>query len=203
MKLLTTALLAFCVVPPILGAQSEKGDTFIGRVSDLAGHPLSDAQVAVTSLGTGLTRSHSTDDKGEYRILFPENAPRYVVSVKRVGFTPVQRTVVRHSKEAEEIRLDLQFGATPLALSSVEIAGRPGGGSPPDLAASSTRDATVPNPIADILALKDTLHLSAVQFVALSDISDSLQSRNSTIYRSIRTLLAKSQEAGDVTQMSG
>jgi hypothetical protein len=203
MKFLTSPFLVLCFSAPILGAQTEKGDTFIGRVSDLAGRPLSDAQVAVTSLGTGLTRSHSTDEKGEYRILFPENAPRYVISVKRVGFTPLQRTVARHSKEAEEIRLDLQFGATPLALSAVEITGGSAEGSPAERGAGSTGDATVPNPIADILALRDTLHLSAVQIVALSDISDSLQSRNSTIYRDIRTLLAKSQEAGDVTQMAG
>ncbi|HUQ99181.1 MAG TPA: carboxypeptidase-like regulatory domain-containing protein [Gemmatimonadaceae bacterium] len=200
------ALVALCVLSPFLGAQTDKADTFIGRVSDLAGRPLSDAQVAVTSLGTGLTRTHSTDDRGEYRISFPENAARYVISVKRVGFTPLQRTVVRHSKDAEEIRLDLQFGATPLALSSVEITGSSGGAGPSERAAgarSATGDATVPNPIVDILALKDTLHLSAVQIVALSEISDSLQTRNSTIYRDIRTLLAKSQEAGDVTQMSG
>jgi hypothetical protein len=203
MKLLTGSMLALCVLAPATGAQSDKGDTFVGRVSDLAGRPLSDAQVAVTSLGTGLTRSHSTDERGEYRILFPENAPRYVISVKRVGFTPLQRTVVRHSREPEEIRLDLQFGATPLALSAVEITGGTGGEAPRESPASSKADATVPNPIADILALKDTLHLSAVQIVALSDISDSLQSRNSAIYRDIRTLLAKSQEAGDVTQMSG
>jgi hypothetical protein len=201
-KLLICSL-ALCILPPVLGAQTDKGDTFIGRVSDLAGRPLSDAQVAVTSLGTGLTRSHSTDERGEYRILFPETAPRYVVSVKRVGFTPLQRTIVRRSKDAEEMRLDLQFGATPLALSAVEITGDAGGGSSREPTAGSKSDATVPNPIADILALKDTLHLSAVQIVALSDISDSLQSRNSVIYRDIRSLLAKSQEAGDVTQMSG
>ena len=201
MKLLTSLVVAVCVLPPTLGAQPKKGDTFIGRVSDLAGRPLSDAQVAVTSLGTGLTRTHTTDERGEYRILFPENAPRYVVSVKRVGFTPLQRTVVRHSSEAEEIRLDLQFGATPLALSAVEITAGTDGRATERPASSA--DATVPNPIADILALKDTLHLSAVQIVALSDVSDTLQSRNSTIYRDIRALLAKSQEAGDVTQMSG
>ena len=202
-KILTTCLLALCSLSLVLPAQTEKGDTFIGRISDRGGRPLADAQVAVTSLGTGLTRSHTTDERGEYRIVFPENAPRYVISVKRVGFTPLQRTIVRHSKEAEEIRLDLQFGATPLALSAVEITGESGGESPRDVSTATRRDATVPNPIADILALKDTLHLSAVQIVALSDISDSLQSRNSAIYRDIRNLLAKSQEAGDVTQMSG
>jgi hypothetical protein len=64
-------------------------------------------------------------------------------------------------------------------------------------------DGVIPNPLADILALKDTLHLSAVQVVALTDLSDTLQARNTRIYQDIRTLLAKSQEAGDATQMAG
>jgi hypothetical protein len=51
--------------------------------------------------------------------------------------------------------------------------------------------------------MKDTLHLSAVQIVALNDVADTLQSRNSKIYRDIRTLIAKSAEAGDATQMAG
>jgi hypothetical protein len=64
-------------------------------------------------------------------------------------------------------------------------------------------DATVPNPVAEILALKDTLHLSAVQIVGLTDVADSLQRKNGKIYQNIRTLLAKSQEAGDIGQMAG
>ncbi|HEY4734888.1 MAG TPA: hypothetical protein VIH53_10110, partial [Gemmatimonadaceae bacterium] len=67
----------------------------------------------------------------------------------------------------------------------------------------SDADATVPNPVADILALKDTLHLSAVQIVGLTDVADSLQAKNGRIYQSIRALLARSREAGDVGQMTG
>jgi hypothetical protein len=51
--------------------------------------------------------------------------------------------------------------------------------------------------------MKDTLHLSAVQIVALGDLSDTLQTKNASIYRNIRTLLEKSQRAGDVNQMAG
>jgi DNA-directed RNA polymerase specialized sigma subunit len=47
----------------------------------------------------------------------------------------------------------------------------------------------------EILALKDTLHLTAVQIVGLTDIADTLQVSNTRIYRIIRMLLAKSREA--------
>ena len=57
--------------------------------------------------------------------------------------------------------------------------------------------------MSEILALKDTLHLTAVQIVGLSDIADTLQASNTRIYRNIRQLLAKSQEAGDATLMAG
>ena len=64
-------------------------------------------------------------------------------------------------------------------------------------------DATVPNPVAEILAMKDSLHLSAVQILGLTDVADTLQAKNGRIYKNIRALLSKSQEAGDVTQMAG
>jgi hypothetical protein len=51
--------------------------------------------------------------------------------------------------------------------------------------------------------MKDTLHLSAVQIVALGEVADTLQRKNEKIYRNIRSLLSRSQEAGDVTQMAG
>jgi pyruvate-formate lyase len=68
---------------------------------------------------------------------------------------------------------------------------------------ASAVDATVPNPVAEILAMKDTLRLSAVQIVGLTDVADTLQAKNGRIYGNIRVLLSKSQEAGDVTQMAG
>ena len=177
-------------------------DILVGRVTDLGGRPVADAQVGVTSLSSGRKRTYTTNEEGQYRITFPENASQYVLLVKRVGFSPVERTISRRSKEDEQIRTDIQFGATPLALSSVEITGS-FDGPPPSVEKAGSQEATVPNPLADILALKDTLHLSAVQIVALGYLSDTLRTRNSTIYRNIRELLAKSQAAGDVNQMAG
>lgn len=205
MRVLTALpLLTLCVAQAALHAQGDaRSDVLMGRVTDLTGRPVADAQVGATSLGSGLTRSISTDADGRYRIFFPETARQYVVLVKRMGFAPVQRTITRRTNGPEQMTIDMELGGTPLALSMVEINGGSDAPPPREVETRSPFEATVPNPVAEILALKDTLHLSAVQIVGLTDVADSLQLRNTRIYRNIQTLLAKSQEAGDVSQMAG
>ncbi|HET7614572.1 MAG TPA: carboxypeptidase-like regulatory domain-containing protein [Gemmatimonadaceae bacterium] len=185
----------------IVSAQEPAADVLSGRVTDVAGKPVADARVISTAETSGVTRSTTTDASGRYKIFFPETAPQYRLQVKRMGFAPVQRTVTRRSKGPEQMTIDVEMGGAPLALSMVEINGT--AGDPPRETEKSAAEASVLNPITDILALKDSLHLSAVQILGLTDVSDSLQSQNSRIYKNIKTLLAKSSEAGDVTQMAG
>ena len=197
-------LLAICLVPMALLGQANAGaDILMGRVTDVTGRPVADAQVGATALGSGVTRSIITDAEGRYKLFFPAPARQYVVLAKRMGFAPVQRTITRRTDGPEEMTIDVQLGGAPLALSMVEVNGESSGSLPQDSGSGSTVDATVPNPVAEILALKDTLHLSAVQIVGLTDVADTLQAKNTKIYKSIRTLLAKSQESGDVGQMAG
>jgi hypothetical protein len=143
-----------------------------------------------------------TDVEGRYKIYFPETAPEYTLLVKRMGFSPVQRTITRRTAGPEKMTVDVQFGGTPLALSVVEISGSEVV-SPPRPEPALEFDATVPNPVSEILALKDALRLSAVQIVGLTDLADTLQASNSRIYTNIRILLAKTQETGDATLMAG
>jgi hypothetical protein len=200
---LPLAALCLCLGARALQAQTEpRADVLSGRVTDLAGKPVADAQVITTAPASGVTRSAITDADGRYKIYFPETAPLYRLQVKRMGFSPVERTINRHTTAAEQMTIDLQLGGTPLALSMVEINGT-AEPLPPHDVEKITVDASVPNPISEILALKDTLHLSAVQIVGLSELGDTLQAKNSRIYKNIKTLLAKSAEAGDVTQMAG
>ena len=185
----------------ILTAQEPSADILSGRVTDVAGKPVPDARVISTAQASGETRSTTTDESGRYRIFFSDISPQYKLQVKRMGFTPVQRTITRHTKGPEQMTINVEMGGAPLALSMVEINGT--AGDPPREVEKSVTDASVLNPVADILALKDTLHLSAVQILGLTDLSDSLAAKNSRIYKNIKTLLAKSAEAGDVTQMAG
>jgi hypothetical protein len=204
MRSLTLPLALLGLLPLAMRAQAKPGsDVLTGRVTDLTGRPVANAQIGATSVRTGATRSQLTDDEGRYKIYFPETAPSYTLQAKRMGFSPVQRTISRKNNGPEEMTVDIQFGGTPLALSVVEIDGSSDEPAPSEREKTLTYDATVPNPVLDILALKDTLHLSAVQMVGLNDLADSLQEKNTRIYHDIRTLLAKSQEAGDITQMTG
>jgi len=203
MRDLTVHLSLLCLIPAGLQAQSNPGsDILTGRVTDLTGRPVAEAQVGATSRRTGVTRSRLTDIEGRYKIYFPETAPEYTLLVKRMGFSPVQRRIARRTSGPEEMTVDVQFGGAPLALSVVEISGSelPGPRQPEQ---ALKFDATVPNPVSDILALKDSLHLTAVQIVGLTDLADTLQASNTRIYRNIKVLLAKSQESGDATQMAG
>ena len=205
MKRVSLSTLALCLIaaPTVVRSQTEaRTDVISGRVTDFNGRPVADALVGATATGTAVTRTHTTDVDGRYKIYFPGTPSQYSLEVKRMGFAPVQRTITRHTSDAEHITIDFKLGGTPLALSMVEINGSADTPLPRE-AEKQSIDATVPNPIAIILGMKDTLHLSAVQIVGLGDLSDSLQTRNSRIYKNIRTLLAKSQEAGDVTQMAG
>jgi len=203
-KLLLLSLCALCLASAAVDAQTEgRTDILAGRVTDLTGKPVADAQVGVTAVTSRITRTTTTDVDGRYRIYFPETAAQYLLQVKRLGFSPVQRTVARRTREPEQMTIDLQLGGAPLALSMVEIEGGSDAPRASNTGQMLAMDISVPNPIAEILAMKDTLHLSAVQIVGLNDVADTLHARNTQIYKSIRTLLAKSQQAGDATQLAG
>lgn len=197
--LLTTVLAG----PTLLAAQTgHPTDVLSGRVTDLAGRPVADAQIEVVSLGSNLVRTQLTDSTGRYRIAFPEHAPRYRLTARRMGFAPVQRTIFRGSTQDEVFLADLQFTASPVALSMVEVTGDP------FAVIERERDDTpgesvVLNPVAEILARKSVLRLSAVQIVGLSEIADSLQAQNSALFRRVHTLIAKHKQNGDPTEVTG
>ena len=78
-------LLAICLVPTALLGQANAGaDILMGRVTDMTGRPVADAQVGATALGSGVTRSIITDAEGRYKLFFPAPARQYVVLAKRM-----------------------------------------------------------------------------------------------------------------------
>lgn len=196
-------LLVLCLTAARLQSQTGgRGDVISGRVTDLDGHPIENALVGATALASGLTRTYSTGADGRYTIYFPGMSPQYSLQVKRMGFAPVYLSVKRRTDAGEQMMVDVQLGGAPLALSMVEI----NGGSDAPVHHGNgvlAAEVSIPNPIAVIVAMKDTLHLSAVQIVGLGYVSDTLHAKNTAIYRNIRRLLAQSQEAGDATQMAG
>src|SRR3990170_2083129 len=189
--------------PALLAAQTARPtDVLFGRVTDLAGRPVADAQIEIVSFGSSLTRTQLTDSAGQYRLSFPEHAPSYRVTARRMGFAPVQRAIQRGSAQDEVFVVDIQFTASPVALSMVEVTGDPFAviERVEDYAPG---ESVVLNPVAEILARKDLLRLSAVQVLGLSDIADSLQAQNSALFRRVHTLIAKHNQNGDPTEVTG
>ncbi|MCV5639189.1 carboxypeptidase-like regulatory domain-containing protein, partial [Escherichia coli] len=80
-------LFSLCVVS---AAQSQATTGNIeGRVVDQQGAVVVGATVTATNQQTGLTRSVTTDENGEYRlILLPPGS--YTVRVERSGFAPAE-----------------------------------------------------------------------------------------------------------------
>ena len=108
--LIALPLLALWLAPAELESQEEtRADVLSGRVTDLTGRPIVDAQVGATALGSGITRSISTDAEGRYRLFFPRTARQYVLLVKRLGFAPLQRTITRRTNRPEEMTIDVQL----------------------------------------------------------------------------------------------
>jgi hypothetical protein len=203
MRFAPALLVTLLIAPSALAAQPEASDVIRGRVTDMAGRPIADAQVEVVSLESKASRVKLTDSTGHYRISFPENAQRYQLTAKKMGFSPMTRIVYRGSTSDEMFVSNFQFAGAPLALSMVEVTGDPTRRMPTESASAASGEATVPNPVAEILQRKDSLHLSAVQIVALTDIADSLYAKNSALFRQIHTILTKSRENGDPSEMSG
>ncbi|HJQ12456.1 MAG TPA: carboxypeptidase-like regulatory domain-containing protein [Gemmatimonadaceae bacterium] len=200
---ISISLLALCLLATQVQSQTDtRTDVISGRVTDLDGHPIENAVVSVTAPGYEVARTYKTEADGRYKIYFSGTAREYSLQVKRMGFAPVQRSVKRRTNAAEQMTVDVQLGGTPLALSMVEINGN-AYAEPPRETDKAAVDVTIPNPIAIIVGMKDTLHLSAVQIVGLGYLSDTLQAKNTRIYKDIRSLLSKAQAAGDPTQMAG
>src|ERR1700741_5483496 len=142
-------LLAICLVPTALLAQANAGaDILMGRVTDVTGNPVADAQVGATALGSGLTRSIPTDAEGRYKLFFPAPARQYVVLAKRMGFAPVQRTITRRTDVPEEMTIDMQLGGAPLALSMVEVNGQSGSSPPRESEVGPAADEKLRNAVA-------------------------------------------------------
>lgn len=83
-------LVVFGLLSPMaLRAQAGAAtDVVFGRVTDAAtGAPVERATVSATSLATGSMRSVQTSPDGRYVLVFADGGGRYVVRVRRLGYS--------------------------------------------------------------------------------------------------------------------
>jgi hypothetical protein len=101
-------------------------DIITGTVTGPNGEPVNSAQIQVTSVETGISRTKSTNEKGQYTLLFPDGGGQYTVTVRRIGMAPQQANL---SRLADEDRLVANFrlSIVPTQLDAVvvEAARRP------------------------------------------------------------------------------
>src|SRR4051812_8546389 len=88
--------LALLVAPLAVHAQvGSTTDIIMGRVTSGDTSSVAGARVEVTSSETGITRRKTTNEKGEYSILFPDGGGSYRVRVTFLGFSPYSGSVSR------------------------------------------------------------------------------------------------------------
>jgi hypothetical protein len=94
-----------------------------GRVTGPDGSPIAEATVEATAIGTELTRSRATDQRGRFTIVFPDGTGQYVLVVRAIGFLPV-RTSVRRLADEDRLTVNVQLGAAAQSLAPVTVTAR-------------------------------------------------------------------------------
>lgn len=103
---LAAASLLLLPTPQALAQTGGGSEIIVGRVLDTDGKPVAEARVEATSVETQTTRGRTTNDKGQFTILFPDGSGQYRVVVRAIGFAPATQMVVRQS---DEDRLEVTF----------------------------------------------------------------------------------------------
>jgi hypothetical protein len=134
---IVVALLAIGTLPREARAQvGSTTDILTGHITTPDGKPIVGARVDAMSVETGVTRSRTTNEKGQYTILFPDGGGSYRMTIRFLGYAPTTFTLARQADEdrlVADVKLDpaaAQLG--PVVVRSTVPTGqgdRPGPGS--------------------------------------------------------------------------
>ncbi|HEX2716877.1 MAG TPA: TonB-dependent receptor [Gemmatimonadaceae bacterium] len=121
LALATSAIPAALAAAPATRADSIQTPAVTGVVTDTAGNPLPNVQVAITALRRGM----STDESG--RFLFRGlPAGTHHIDAILIGYAPVHQ-VITVPEEGQEISVRLRMRPTPVRLSTVQVTATPTG----------------------------------------------------------------------------
>lgn len=92
----------------------------MGRVIGADSVPVQGARVEVTSAETGITRRKTTNERGEFSIIFPDGGGTYALRASFLGYAPYTANVQR---QADEDRLEVVVRLTrnPQVLQAVTV----------------------------------------------------------------------------------
>ena len=118
--LLRLVLLATLPIASLTAQVGSSTDIITGKVTGPGGAPIPGARVEVTSVELDVTRSRTTNEKGQYTVLFPDGGGQYRVTVKAIGMAPATRSVVRQADE-DRLVADFQLSQTTQRLQAVTV----------------------------------------------------------------------------------
>ncbi|MGH7584191.1 MAG: carboxypeptidase regulatory-like domain-containing protein, partial [Gemmatimonadales bacterium] len=81
----------------------------VGTVTDPTGKPVAGARVEAFSIETEVTRPATTNDKGQYRIIFNDGGAEYRISIKAIGKSPAIYNVMQQTDD-DRIILNVNLG---------------------------------------------------------------------------------------------
>lgn len=92
----------------------------MGKVVGPDATPIAGARVELTSSETGITRRKTTNERGEYSILFPDGGGSYRIKATFLGFAPYTANVVRQADE-DRLEHDIRLTRNPQVLQAVTV----------------------------------------------------------------------------------
>ncbi len=122
LKLLAALVLLGGFAPSAdLRAQTGAGtEIIVGRVLNTEGEPIEGARVEATSLETQTTRGRTTNERGQFTILFPDGSGQYRVVARAIGYAPGTQTVTRQSDE-DRLEITIRLTKTTQTLANVTV----------------------------------------------------------------------------------
>ncbi|MDB4898703.1 MAG: hypothetical protein JWN53_511, partial [Gemmatimonadetes bacterium] len=120
-------LLALCLLAGALPARAQVGSTtdiIMGKVTAPDGSPINGARVEVTSAETGITRRKTSNEAGEYSILFVDGGGSYRVKATFIGFAPYNGSVSRQADE-DRLELNIRMSRNAQVLATMQVRAAP------------------------------------------------------------------------------
>ncbi len=145
-----------------LAAQGVTTGAVSGTVTNAQGQVIEAAQVQITNRNTGSRAGAVTRADGRYYVQGLETGGPYVVSVRRIGYTPHDSTIQKISL-GQNVRLDLVLQTQAAQLAGVQIVS-----ATPSAVISSSHQGTLTTVTDSAIARLPTLSRNFTDFVALT-----------------------------------